>query len=61
MAGTGEADDNRLEGRMPRAARRGVSDQDQAASGEDGADTPDEEEIDAVNRLLGFLRNDEDE
>jgi hypothetical protein len=56
MAGTGESDDNRLAGRTPRVPRRESG--DEVPEGEPEA-APDEQEIDAVNRLLGFLRGDE--
>jgi hypothetical protein len=56
MAGTGESDDNRLAGRTPRVPRREPG--DEVPEGEPEA-APDDQEIDAVNRLLGFLRGDE--
>lgn len=57
MAGTDDFDDNRLAGRTPRAPRPEVV--DEAPAADDDADGPDDQEIDAVNRLLGFLRDSE--
>ncbi|HEX6418933.1 MAG TPA: hypothetical protein VFZ77_10570 [Acidimicrobiales bacterium] len=56
MAGSGDADDSRLAGRTPRPARRAPDEVEDAAEDEAG---PDDEEMDAVNRLLGFLRGED--
>jgi len=56
MSGTDEVEDIRLPGRVPRHATRphGRTAPDaEVRSGEDG------EDIETVNRLLGFLRDDE--
>jgi hypothetical protein len=55
MVGTDDADDNRLAGRMPKAPRREATDQP-APVVDDEADVHDDQEIEAVNRLMGFLR-----
>lgn len=72
MAGTDEADDNRLIGRMPRPARRSAVGGARAPRGDadlgagdsdgdsDGDEAPDDQEIDAVTRLMGFLRGTDD-
>ncbi len=72
MAGTDEADDNRLIGRMPRPARRsavgdargpcGDADRDDGDCDSDGDsdEAPHDQEIDAVTRLMGFLRGTDD-
>ncbi len=59
MAGTDDIDDNRLAGRTPRSPRHDVV--DEAPAVDDDADGPDDHEIDAVNRLMGFLRGSEDQ
>jgi hypothetical protein len=59
MAETDEADDNRLIGRMPKAPRRDVTDKARD-TGDDETGGRDDHEIDAVNRLLGFLRGTEE-
>jgi hypothetical protein len=55
MTGTDAADDGRLGGRRPRAPRR-----EEAAADQDGRgdEAPEDEEIDTVNRIMGFLRGD---
>ncbi|HEX6568028.1 MAG TPA: hypothetical protein VF015_02655 [Acidimicrobiales bacterium] len=53
MTGTDESDDSRLAGRTPRAPRRELGDD---VTDDDG-DGPDDHEIEAVNRLMGFLRS----
>lgn len=53
MPATDEPDEHHLAGRVP---RRAVDDTASgAADGDDG--TPDEDELDTVTRLLGFLRD----
>jgi hypothetical protein len=53
MSGTDEVDDIRLPGRVPRSGTRPRS------SGPD-AEAGDDEDIETVNRLLGFLRSDDE-
>jgi len=54
MSGTDEVEDIRLPGRVPRSGTRPGGTGPDA----DGLDAePEPEAIDAVNRLLGFLRN----
>ena len=55
MAESEESDDHRLAGRMPRHMRAPGPDDDQSAEGDDEEDG--ENQLDAVNRLLGFLRS----
>jgi hypothetical protein len=57
MAGTDDADDGRLAGRRPPAPRRA-----EAAADQDGRsdEAIEDEEIDTVNRIMGFLRGDDD-
>jgi hypothetical protein len=58
MAGSDEVDDNRLAGRMPRAAQREVN-PEPPVSADDEADTAsDDTDIEAVTKLMGFLRSD---
>jgi hypothetical protein len=57
MAGTDDADDGRLAGRRPRASRRAGADAGQAGRNEGTED----EEIDTVTRIMGFLRGDEED
>ena len=61
MAGTDESDDSRLTGRMRRARRRRVDDT-RAVDGDagDGEPGPDDHEIEAVTKLMGFLRDSDD-
>jgi hypothetical protein len=62
MSDAGEADGDRLTGRVPRAVQRDVGVDDPVADNrvaDDEADMAEGHEIDAVNRLLGFLRSDE--
>jgi hypothetical protein len=60
MAESDVPDDHRLAGRTPRSPRPGPPDT-RSAPVADLDDTPDdddaEEQIDAVTRLMGFLRN----
>ena len=58
MAESEESDDHRLAGRMPRHMRAPGPDDDQSADEEDD-DEDGENQLDAVNRLLGFLRSTE--
>ncbi|HKE77517.1 MAG TPA: hypothetical protein VKB57_28105 [Acidimicrobiales bacterium] len=53
MAGTDDRDDDRLPGRARRHADDGTRSRDEPAG--DGAD----DEIEAVTRLMGYLRSDE--
>jgi hypothetical protein len=57
MAGTDAADDGRLAGRRPRAPRREEA-ADQDGRGDEASE---DEEIDTVNRIMGFLRSDDGE
>jgi hypothetical protein len=57
MAGTDAADDGRLTGRRPRAPRREEA-ADQDGRGDEASE---DEEIDTVNRIMGFLRSDDGE
>jgi hypothetical protein len=59
MAGTDEADDNRLTGRLPRAPRSGTDSPD--ADAEPELDLPDDHEIETVTKLMGFLRSTDDD
>jgi hypothetical protein len=62
MAGSGERDGHRLIGRV----RRDVGDEahdaddDDGGTGDDRVDAPDDTDLSAVNRLMGFLRRDDD-
>jgi hypothetical protein len=56
MAGTEDADDTPLAERLPGGARRPGGDETTGIG--DGG--PDEEDLDAVTRLLGFLRGADD-
>ena len=61
MAGSGEPDRHRLIERVRRAGRRHVGDEahddhDDGGTGDDRVDT----DLSAVNRLMGFLRRDDD-
>lgn len=58
MAGTDETDDSRLTGRLPRAPRGSTERTAAAADPEPDLDLPDEE-IEAVTKLMGFLRSTE--
>jgi hypothetical protein len=58
MAATDDADETRLAGRIPRPPRR----DDRSGERSDPADTSldeddDEQELDTVTKLMGFLRN----
>jgi hypothetical protein len=57
MNDAGEVDSDRLTGRVPRAVQRDVRVDDALA--DDEAGTAEAHDIDAVTRLLGFLRSDE--
>jgi hypothetical protein len=68
MAATEESDDNRLTGRMPMPPRRRSATDDAppvdpagAVDDDDPAEPSDDHEIDAVSRLMGFLRSTDDE
>lgn len=54
MAGRDDAEDNRLAGRVARTPRPEVIDTVAAA---DDDPAPDDQELEAVTRLLGFLRS----
>ena len=54
MAGTEDADDTPLAERVPGAARRPGRDETTGVGDSHGR--PDEHDLDAVTRLLGFLR-----
>ena len=54
MAGTDDADPGRLAGRRPRSPRH---DEDRVGLPGASEDATDDEEINAVNKLLGFLRH----
>lgn len=54
MAGRHEAEDNRLAGRVARTPRPEAID---AVGPADDDVTPDDQELEAVTRLLGFLRS----
>lgn len=54
MAGRDDAEDNRLAGRVARTPRPEVV--DAVAPAEDEL-APDDQELEAVTRLLGFLRS----
>jgi hypothetical protein len=56
MAESEESDDHRLAGRMPRHMRAPGPDDDPSADEEDDGEDG-ENQLDAVNRLLGFLRS----
>jgi hypothetical protein len=62
MAGSGERDGHRLIGRV----RGDVGDEahdaddDDGGTGDDRVDAPDDTDLSAVNRLMGFLRRDDD-
>ncbi len=56
MADSEESDDHRLAGRMPRHMRAPGPDDDQAPD-EEVDDEGGDGQLDAVNRLLGFLRD----
>lgn len=59
MAGSDELDDNHLAGRTPRPPRREpIPEPSVLADGETEV-LPDDTEIEAVTRLMGFLRSDE--
>jgi hypothetical protein len=62
MTGTGEAGQTRLPGRASRPHRRerdvGHPRHDDPRAGADERDDEPDEELDAVNRLMGFLRRD---
>jgi hypothetical protein len=66
MAGSGERDGHRLIERVRRAGLRDVGDQahdaddDDGGTGDDRVDAPDDTDLSAVNRLMGFLRRDDD-
>lgn len=55
MAGTDNVDAHRLPGRARRQARRHAPDREAI----DPSDAEAEDEIEAVNRLMGFLRRDD--
>jgi len=60
MAESDEPDDHRLAGRTPRtraAARPDDRTAVDADADDPGDDTPDDQDIDAVTRLMGFLRS----
>jgi hypothetical protein len=58
MAATDDADDGRLAGRRPRAPRSGQAEAEQGGGGDEAIEG---EEIDTVNRIMGFLRGDDGE
>ncbi len=58
MAGSDEVDDNRLAGRTPRSPRREPNSEPPVLADDDADPAPDAD-IDAVTRLMGFLRSDE--
>jgi hypothetical protein len=65
MAGSGEPDRHRLIERVRRAGRRHVGDEahddhDDGGTGDDRVDAPADTDLSAVDRLMGFLRRDDD-
>jgi hypothetical protein len=65
MAGSGEHDGHRLIGRVRRAGRRNVGDRapddvDGDGTSDDQVDPPADTDLSAVDRLMGFLRRDDD-
>lgn len=56
MAGSDEPDDHRLAGRTPRPARTDPAD-DHPARDADLDEPADDDQLDAVTRLMGFLRS----
>jgi hypothetical protein len=66
MAGSGEPEGHRLIERVRRAGRRDVGDQapdddDGDGTGDDLVDAPADTDLSAVDRLMGFLRRDDDD
>lgn len=59
MPGSDEADDNRLAGRTPRPPRREPNPEPAELVDDEAEDLPDDTEIEAVTKLMGFLRSDE--
>lgn len=58
MAESDEPDDHRLAGRTPRTPAAARPDDRTALDADDpGDETPDDQDIDAVTRLMGFLRS----
>jgi len=62
MAGTDDVDGTRLPGRTPRRRRSGSRNGNGHGRAPDADRVPEaaDDEIDAVNRLMGFLRDDEE-
>ncbi|HET6950974.1 MAG TPA: hypothetical protein VFI47_11395 [Acidimicrobiales bacterium] len=61
MAGTGEADEHRLTERVRQTPRRDVTGEGHDDDGDVSDRAPEEDELAAVARLMGFLRQDEDD
>jgi hypothetical protein len=65
MAGSGEHDGHRLIERVRRAGRRNVGDRapdddDGDGTSDDQVDAPADTDLSAVDRLMGFLRRDDE-
>lgn len=59
MAGSDEVDDNRLAGRTPRPPRREPHPEPPVLADDETDPAPDDTDIEAVTKLMGFLRSDE--
>ena len=57
MAGTDDADETRLAGRIPRPPRRDDRSADAPDAGDAALDGDEGEELDTVTKLMGFLRD----
>lgn len=60
MAGSDEVDDNRLAGRTPRPARREPNPEPLVLADDEADTSSDDTDIEAVTKLMGFLRRTDD-